>query len=661
MAKSNAPSSFVIWAVWLLFLALPLFSLESLQDNALLSRFLVLGLGSALIVALQRDFFKDAFPRNISLVLILFGLFPFISMIWAYNTSEALALAGRFSAFIPVFFLFNFLLKKEYLKLDHLLKGLVIFGAASALPALFQLLKAMGNGAFFEDIYVIKGSFSHKNLLASALMLSFPFILAAWSLLKGAWSRMSMVLALIILVEMFVLRTRGVWLGLFGAAVFCVLVLQMQKPSDLKISRFWTISLSGAAVLILLALFLSPQIKAGFTNSSNIQKRMAYWENSWEMIQEHPISGVGGGNWKLLFPKYGLQGVDDSVMQGQTHIQRPHNDYLWLWSELGPMGLLLYLAIFVLCLVQILKNLKKLESREDRILNLAALFALVALAVFSMGDFPLERAPHTFLLMLIAAIAFSKSELKAQAGLASIIPVFILGGLLINGLRFNHEREAKTLIEIDYSGATLGQRMGNRNQQALMRERNRISAELSVQSEETYHPKLYTVDNYAMPIKYFDAKGKLFGAQSDLPAVKQAIDQAIEDAPYNILNYQILSEYFDRSGQEDSALFYIDRALSLSPQFNALIIKKAEIILRRKDHLQALAVLNLYPFQSQNPRYLDMLSQCLLKALQTYPAEHQQFAPMMQYFQQFNIDSREKLIAVYRKYREEKRAALLKS
>lgn len=654
MAKTNASNSILVWPVWLLFLALPLLKIESLQDSTLLSRYLVLSVIGTGLLLMDRNIFKASFPRLISILLILFAFLSLASIAWAYNPSEAWATSAKLLSFIPLFFIFYYLLKSGKLSLENLLKACLIFAIGAALPALFQLLKAMGSGAFFDDIYVIKGNFSHKNLLASALMLCFPFVLAAWSLQKGAWSRVAMTLAILMIIEMFVLRTRGVWLGLFSAALISGLVFQFVKPSSFKISRFWASALAGGAVLILLALFLSPQIKAGFTNSSNVQKRLAFWDNSWEMIQEHPLTGVGGGNWKLIFPKYGLEGVDTSVMQGQTHIQRPHNDYLWTWAEFGALGLLIYLALIGFTLWQLFRNFKQSDSKQDQVLNLAALFSLVAFAVFSFGDFPLERAPHTFFLMLIIAVAFYKTEGPTLAKASWLAPLFLIFGLAVNGIRYSHEQEAKTLIEIDYSGATLGQRMGNRNQQAITRERNRISAELSAQSNLVYDETFFTVDNYAMPVKYFDAKGKLFGGQTVMPEVKAALDQAFKDAPFNILNYQMLAEYYDRNGRADSALYYADQALAIAPAFKAMIMKKADLILRENNYLDALAVLNLFPYQSNDPRYLDMLSQCLVKSIQAYPAEHQRFAPMMQYFQQYSIDSREKMIALYRQYRQQK-------
>lgn len=659
MAQSKLIPSLSGGLFWLLALSLPLVSILSLQDFTLIPRWMLLAVYATLVFGLHRKIFKMALPGVLEVVAILFSLMGLLSVGWAYTPSEAWALSGRLLVLAPLLFALFYQIKSGALSREELLKGILIFATASAIPTLKDLLQSLGNGAFFNDIYEIKGSYSHKNLLASALMLSFPFVLAAWAILKGAWSRFALVLALILLFEMFVLRTRGVWLGLFLGAAGAGISIIVQKPQGVKVSRLWASVFGGGAILILLVLFASPKIKAGFTDSSNVQKRMAFWDNSWQMIQEHPVTGVGGGNWKILFPKYGLAKVDESVMQGQTHIQRPHNDYLWVWSELGIVGILLFLALFALPLIRLWGNVKHLESIEDRQWHLAALFSLVSLAVFSFSDFPLERAPHAFFWMLILAIAFSAGkEAKGLKGLTYLLPVMAIGALYINVQRYGLEQEAKILIEVDYEGATLAQRMQNQNQQAIQRERERIAAALSIQSEATYDPQWFTVDNFAMPVKYFDAKGKLYGGKAPLNSVKESIDLAMEASPYNILNYQMMVEYYDRLGNTDSVYHYIDLALEIAPKFQALLIKKAELLIREKRELDALGVLNLFPFESNNPRYLDLLSKCLVKAIQTYPAEHQRYQPMMQYFSQHQINSQQKLIAVYRRFRQEKQAAL---
>lgn len=622
MAKPSKTFSYLFLSLMVL---LPLLQVSSLQDTTLLSRFILLDVfGLAALVLLWKDLKElklnklPLFTLGILLIVMVLSAFS------ATNSSESWASIARFASFIPVFFLLESALRLKRLSTEDLLKGAVLFATIAALPALFQLIKALASGDFFDDIYTITGTFSHKNLLASALMLSFPFVLAAWASLKGLWSRWAMILAIILVFELFVLRTRGVWLALIVAALGSGLVLQIIKPKELQISKKWLLGLSALALVILSALFLSPQIKAGFTNSSNVQKRLVFWENTVEMIKEHPLTGVGAGNWRINFPKYGLNEVGESTRQGITHIQRPHNDYLWLWSEAGPLAILAVLTLLLLAFNQVLKNLKASEGAE-RNLQLAALFGLLSYAIFSIGDFPLERAPHTFWWMLILAVIFH----QAKAQLPSKIPVYLAGlslvfGLFVNFQRFKAEQGMEAVLQANASQNAAG----------------------IITAAEAVYSDWYTVDNYANPINYYSAKGYLFTNQA--PKAFEDLQQAMADAPYNILVYESFAQYYARQGDLDQALDYAARGLEISPQFKMLILLKAEMHLQRKEFAEALEALNMHEPRSTDPRYQQDLATALRGALQNYN-EHGRFPAMMEHLQKSGpLNSPEDYIRAYR-------------
>jgi O-antigen ligase len=611
MAKSGGKSNpIILGLLWAIFLLLPILKLEALQDKSLLSRHLLLGFGAVVYLIFDAKILKTKMPLWPSVLLLVLGLFTLISNSWAYNGSEAYGVAARFFAFIPWFFLLYRMLEAQFIDAKALLKGLVIFAAGAAVPTLLELFKALGSGAFFDDIYVIKAFFSHKNLLASALMLSFPFVLAAWVVLEKTWSRVAMFLAFIMLIEMFVLRTRGVWLGLFIAAFVSLGIIQIKKQSVLQVPRKWLLIFFGLSLSILMALFFSPQIKAGFTNSSNVQKRLVYWENSMEMIQEHPALGVGAGNWKLLFPKYGLGQVDENTMQGITHIQRPHNDFIWLWAELGPLGLILYLGLFLWAFVTLVASLGNAASKEESVISLAALFALVSLGVFSFSDFPLERAVHMFLFMLILAwAAYSSKKAPALNYVPYLIPVLLVIGLFVNFQRYS------SAIKMN---------------DVLVANQQRNAAGLIKATDAAFDEKWYTVDNYANPLPYYRGKGLM--VQQNLDLAYQDISLAKEYAPYNILVLDALVQYYAIAGDADQALAWADSALQVSPQFKNVILLKADLHLQRKEFADALGVLNMFEPSSNNQRYLNSLAVALRGALRTYP-EHGRFKPMMEHLQ----------------------------
>ena len=69
--------------------------------------------------------------------------------------------------------------------------------------------------------------------------------------------------------------------------------------------------------------------------------RWQYWTASAQMVADHPLSGVGPGNFSDYYPHYKPAAALESVAD-------PHNWPLSLITQYGPLGLLGFLAM--LCL-----------------------------------------------------------------------------------------------------------------------------------------------------------------------------------------------------------------------------------------------------------------------------------------------------------------------
>ena len=69
--------------------------------------------------------------------------------------------------------------------------------------------------------------------------------------------------------------------------------------------------------------------------------RLALWRRTLEMVADRPIMGTGAGNWRLAYPAYSR----GDMMDARTVPHRPHNDLLWIWAEMGTVGLGLYLYL----------------------------------------------------------------------------------------------------------------------------------------------------------------------------------------------------------------------------------------------------------------------------------------------------------------------------
>ena len=80
----------------------------------------------------------------------------------------------------------------------------------------------------------------------------------------------------------------------------------------------------------------------------SLKERLTLWTKSLSMVKEAPLLGVGLGQWKIALPLYGRIEKYEISDRGIKEIifQRPHNDYVWVLSEIGVLGLTFYLSIY---------------------------------------------------------------------------------------------------------------------------------------------------------------------------------------------------------------------------------------------------------------------------------------------------------------------------
>jgi O-antigen ligase len=133
--------------------------------------------------------------------------------------------------------------------------------------------------------------------------------------------------------------TRIVWIGLALIILFSLVVLVK--------SRKKCIIYLVAAGLVCGTLFMHNQVLSQRWNTitdSNFQsnaERVLMWQSAWHMFKDHPVFGVGIGNYEDQFQqKYKSE---KSIEEGQVH---PHNVFLSILTQSGILGGIAYLTMF---------------------------------------------------------------------------------------------------------------------------------------------------------------------------------------------------------------------------------------------------------------------------------------------------------------------------
>ena len=303
-------------------------------------------------------------------------------------------------------------------------------------------------------------TFGNRNLAAMYLVCAIPL---SGYLFVTARERIALILSglstSLMGVYLVYTRTRSAWLGVAGA-IFCVCTVVALWP-DLRrpllrairsvFDRRKVFLGLGFLVLFSVLAILPPrqariqdralptltQDKVDITATAasvlqmdvGMRMRFAAWEGTLRMVADHPFLGVGPGGWKRVFPLYD-RGETTSV---RTYMHTPHNDFLWIASEFGLVGL----GFYVWILVAGFRGLLLMGRSPDTRVRIAALMFAVSL-LSNVGDsvfnFPREW-PHAsmfpYLLLGIVASATGNRRIEIkQRGLG----IFLMGILLLVSL-----------------------------------------------------------------------------------------------------------------------------------------------------------------------------------------------------------------------------------
>lgn len=517
---------------------------NSIQDIGLWQRMAIGGVVGVIALGLGIKNFKS---RLTLLETLAFGLvlWPLVKLGGVAAESELFAHVARMSM------LFGLMVISAEAFRNNEKETLRAFGVGAQVALVIaglSILPALGEAYKEGDMYLANGKlFAHKNYAAATLLMLLPAALSTrLNDNLGLWlQRIAVGLAVF---EILFLRTRGVWLASVLIAITAVAVFTLQK--DNKYRNQSIIALGVLIVGVGLAVIFGGAEK--IFDSSTIQSRVHYWKASKEMFLDNPISGVGGGQWKIEYPATGLKGTNESVMNGTTSILRPHNDILWLLSETG-IGAFFFVAILIISAISLFKN------KDQLIFGLT----IIAFGAYGLGEFPLERA--TLLVPMAVALGYLSSRAKpiykgGKVPAASLAVISLIFTIAISTSRVGGEKEAAQALD------------------GYMKRNTRAMIQNSSAATSTF----FEMDIYNNPMPYFEGLGVLIsGGQQPSATVLKKSAAAFEDAlaihPNHILSLNQLAQIRRLQGNYNEAAALYGQVLEMSPRNTSAALRLAEV------------------------------------------------------------------------------------
>ncbi|MFH0940854.1 MAG: O-antigen ligase family protein [Candidatus Omnitrophota bacterium] len=331
--------------------------------------------------------------RPSSFFAALFLLAVLISLSFSQDLEKSLSEFYKYATYFLAFFAvssFDAQERKCLLKILILSCALVSFYALHWLiGGLFSTLDYLHNCGITEGFaveYLSRGRafvpFPTPSALAGYLILLAPLsatliLETGKNTLKNSVSLLAVALTYIALLAT---QSIGAFLSLTLSVVIFLYARKKRPPKRIILLILCGLILSGLILFFLrnnsLYIFNTPIF--------SLSNRLSYWREAINVISQHPLAGVGLGNYPFF----------KSIS--------PHNSYLQIWAEMGILGLISFAGLSF-------KTLTTHEGTQNNALWIGSL----AFLIHNLADFTFFQ-PQISLLWWVVAALLTSTKNKAE-------------------------------------------------------------------------------------------------------------------------------------------------------------------------------------------------------------------------------------------------------
>jgi O-antigen ligase len=371
--------------------------------------------------------------QKYELVLLLFLMYTLLSGIFSINLLSSGIWIIKLIFCLGLYFVFSRLtLSRKHI--NFLIYGFLSVAFFQIILALIQLLYGGLVGLPFEDIksffplqlqsgyFRAVGTLSHPNKLSLFMAMIIPFFVLAkfTKYISPIISYLGIVLCL--LIPVLVLSRWGFVTTLFSFSLSIILICYVMKTHLKKVLRKLLLEISTLIVIFLVVALVQNSIFQRYTTLSSsdlsYSGRVALLKQSIYIIQDNPLLGVGPGNFVTYFINY-----DNTANNLSERFLAPvHNLYFLLASEVGIIGLLIFL-VFVLNILLLTLRVIKAQSNKQNIIFYVALNISIITFLFN-GLWELRQFTDRSALLFFTNLGLL-SNILVNKNTSTSIPSFV--------------------------------------------------------------------------------------------------------------------------------------------------------------------------------------------------------------------------------------------
>jgi O-antigen ligase len=305
------------------------------------------------------------------------------------------------SYIILYFVIINFINKKK--EFDYFVK---LFFLTSFIVSLYTLIQYYGFDPYLKDLHSLTSTIGQKNWISNYIGMFFPIALIYFLLENKKRNKIIYFILLSILyVTLMICQSRGIWISICLTAILAIYIIIKFKFYEIfKRNRKW---LSYLLVTFLAITIIystdNPLNKSAITfpqramstfdeQDPSINARLLMWKTTFEMIKDKPILGSGIGTFKINYLDYQADFIEKNpyYVKYSGNAGEAHNEYLQIWSELGIIGLGIFLLIIFVFYKLVWEFLKKEKDNKKKIMCLGLFLGINCFLIHSLFTFPLH-------------------------------------------------------------------------------------------------------------------------------------------------------------------------------------------------------------------------------------------------------------------------------
>lgn len=322
---------------------------------------------------------KEFFSSFLGISMILLSFIMMFSISYATEKGLSFMETFRFITYIGLIFIIKYEANSKE-RIKTIIRCFLLTTTLICIFGIIQYFTGVGLNEKFTGLEAsgtmtrITSTMQNPNGFGAYLVLAFfPIMMLSFSTKNNRLRGFYISLSLLILINLLLTASRNSIIGLvIGFIVLGILYSY----------KFLLLFLLGIPVFL-----FDKSLLSRFTNITEEilnGPRIKLWQIARMMIKEHPILGVGNGNYVSLYDEYVKK--YPQYKYPDYHRFSSHNSYLKVQSELGIFGIALFISTLIASVRIVITVYKKSKDKYYKFFYMGFMASVVGFLLMNMLD-----------------------------------------------------------------------------------------------------------------------------------------------------------------------------------------------------------------------------------------------------------------------------------